>query len=121
MKYQHIIILLTNIGYGLSFHITPIRSIIASQAFASSLLKNINQEFISDNTLFKDLLQYHSHINTDIAYTLLFAITLYTQYTFHIDNTGWEDIELFKNKRRKFNMILTILFVILVRNVDNAI
>jgi hypothetical protein len=103
------------------FDITPIRSIVASQAFTSSLIRNINQEFISDTGVIKDIVQYHLHPELDIIYTGMFAVTLYLQYHMFINKNNWEDIELYNIQRRRFNMFLMVLFIIFVRNVDNAI
>ena len=104
-----------------SFDVTPIRSIVASQAFTSSLLRNINQEFISDNGVVKDIIQYHLHPELDLIYTTMFALTLYLQYSMYMNRTNWEDIDLYIIQRRRFNLFIMIVFVIFVRNVDNAI
>lgn len=100
---------------------TPVRNIITTQAFSSSLINNINQEFITDGGVMKDLLQYHYHIPADILYTSMFMATLYYQLSTLDDKKNWEDIALYKTYRRRFNMILMVMFVIFVRNIDNAI
>jgi hypothetical protein len=103
------------------FTITPIRNIITSHAFSSSVLKNINEEFITDTTVINDLLQYHSHIPLDILYTTLFVISIWYQFSTIDNRKNWEDIELYKDYRRKFNMILLFIFILFFRNIDNAI
>ena len=104
-----------------AFTLTPVRSIITSQAFSSSLINNINQEFISDGGVVKDLLQYHYHIPADIVCTSMFLATLYYQLSTLDDKKNWEDIALYQTYRRRFNMLLMFMFVIFVRNIDNAI
>ena len=103
------------------FNLTPVRGIITSQAFSSSLINNINQEFISDGGVVKDLFQYHLHIPADIIYTSLFIAAAYYQISTLDDRKIWEDIELYQRYRRRFNIILMFMFVVFVRNVDNAI
>jgi hypothetical protein len=103
------------------FNLTPVRSIITSQAFSESLINNINQEFISDGGVMKDLLQYHYHIPADILYTSMFLATLYYQISTLDDKKVWEDIALYQTYRRRFNMLLMFMFVVFVRNIDNAI
>jgi hypothetical protein len=100
---------------------TPIRNIITSQALTSSLLNSINEEFVTDTNVIKDLFQYHLHVQADILYTGLFVATAYLQYTMFIDKRNWDDIDLYQIYRRRFNMILTVLFIVFVRNIDNAI
>jgi len=103
------------------FNLTPVRSIISSQAFSESLINNINQEFISDGGVMKDLLQYHYHIPADIVYTSMFLATLYYQLSTLDNKKNWEDIALYQRYRRRFNMLLMFIFVVFVRNIDNAI
>jgi hypothetical protein len=103
------------------FSLTPVRSIITSQAFSESLINNINQELISDGGVVKDLFQYHYHIPADIVYTTLFITTVYYQISTIDDRKNWEDIELYKDYRRRFNMALMFVFILFVRNIDNAI
>jgi len=103
------------------FTLTPVRSIITSQAFSESLINNINQEFISDGSVMKDLFQYHYHIPADILYTSMFLATLYYQISTLDDKKNWEDIALYQTYRRRFNMLLMFMFVVFVRNIDNAI
>ena len=103
------------------FILTPVRGIITSQAFSESLINNINQEFISDGGVMKDLFQYHYNIPADIIYTLFFMTTLYYQISTLDNKKIWDDIDLYQTYRRRFNMILMFMFVIFVRNIDNAI
>jgi len=104
-----------------TYGFTPnIRSIITTKAFESSLLNNINQEFISDSSVMNDIITYHLHPELDIFYSGVFCLTLYLQYNKY-NNTNWDTIELYKKNRQRFNMLLMILFIVLGRNIDNAI
>jgi hypothetical protein len=104
-----------------SYGFTPnVRSIVATKAFESSLLNNINQEFISDSSILNDMFTYHLHPQIDIFYICLFGYTMYLQYD-KFNDTNWNTIELYKKNRKVFNAILTILFFTLGRNVQNAI
>jgi len=100
---------------------TPIRNIVTGQAFTSSLLNNINQEFISENNVINDIVHYHLHPELDIIYTTAFLVTLYLQYSFYIEKKNWEDIELYNVYRKRFNMLLMVLFIVFAKNIDNAI
>jgi len=104
-----------------SFTLTPVRSIITSQAFSSSLLNGINEEFISDTGIVKDLFQYHLHIPLDILCASVFVITFWYQISTMNERKNWEDIGLYNEYRRRFNMVLMFLFIVFVRNIDNAI
>jgi len=99
---------------------TPIRTIITAQAFASSISNIVNEEFITDNGIIKDMFQNHQHMEADIIYTGLVASAIYIQYNYYL-NKNWENIELYKKNRKTFNMILLFLFIVLTRNIENAI
>jgi len=94
---------------------------ISYRAFSSSVLNTINEQFIVDNDIISDLLQSHSHIASDILYSFILGFTLYLQVNFYVSKQSWEDIELYTSIRRKSNSILLILFVVFVKNVENAI
>ena len=104
-----------------AFTLTPVRNIITSQAFSSSLINGINEEFITDTGIVKDLFQYHLHVPLDILYTSIFIASLYYQISTFDDKKNWEDIALYKDYRRRFNMGLMFVFILFVRNIDNAI
>jgi len=103
-----------------AFQFTPIRGLVTGQAFTSSLLQNINQEFITDDSVIQDIFEYHTHLQWDFVYTTLFGLTLYLQYNLNVNKTNWEHIPLYKVYRRRFNALLTILFIVLARNVQSA-
>ena len=100
---------------------TPVKNLVATKAFTESLLNNINQEFITDGSVAKDIFQYHLHPELDLFYTSVFIGSAYLQYNMMNNRKNWNNIELYKKSRRRFNSILMILFVLFVRNIDNAI
>jgi len=106
---------------GVCYGFTPVRSLVTSQAFASSVINTINQEFVIDNDVVKDIFQHDLHLSTDIFYTMILGYTIYLQYNFQINKKNWDNIELYSSIRRRTNSILTILFIIFIKNVDNAI
>jgi hypothetical protein len=106
---------------GHSYGFTPIRSIVTTQAFTESFINNINQEFVTDGGVVKDIFQYHLHPELDIVYTVVFMGTAYLQYNMFIDKKNWDNVELYQKSRRAFNAFLTIIFIIFIRNIDNAI
>jgi hypothetical protein len=108
-------------GFILSNGFTPIRNIITSQAFSSSLINGINEEFITDTGVVKDLFQYHLHVQADILYTAVFVVTLYLQYQMFMEKKNWDDIALYNIYRRRFNTLIMVFFIVFVRNIDNAI
>jgi len=67
-------------GAGLCNGFTPIRSLVTSQAFTSSVLNTINQEFVFDNDVVKDIFQSNLHLGTDLLYTAILGYTVYLQY-----------------------------------------
>ena len=104
-----------------AFQFTPIRTLVTSQALTSSLLQNINQEFITDNNVIQDIFEYHYHLQWDFIYTCIFGFTFYLQYNFNVNKTNWDDIELYILCRRRFNCFLMIMFIIFARNIQNAV
>ena len=108
-------------GFILANGFTPIRNIITSQAFSSSLINGINEEFITDTSVVKDLFQYHLHVQADVLYTAVFVVTLYLQYQMFMEKKNWDDIDLYKIYRRRFNTLIMVFFIVFVRNIDNAI
>jgi len=111
--------ILANINFGNS--LTPVRSMITYRAFTSSVLNTINEQFIVDNDIVNDLLQSHAHVASDILYTFILGFTVYLQLKFYVSKQNWEDIELYSSIRRKSNSLLLILFVVFIKNVENAI
>jgi hypothetical protein len=112
-------LLIILLGYCHGF--TPVKNLIATKAFTDSLLNNINQEIITDGSIAKDIFQYHLHPELDLFYSGVFVFSAYLQYNMFYNRKNWNDIELYKKSRRRFNSILMILFVLFVRNIDNAI
>jgi hypothetical protein len=98
---------------------TPIRNIITAQAFASSISNIVNEEFVSDNSLVKDIFENHRHLEADVIYAGILAAAIYVQID--LQNKNWENIDLYKKNRKTFNMILLFIFIVLTRNIENAL
>jgi hypothetical protein len=114
--------LLASPSLNVGFVPTPLRSIITSRAFISSILNTINDDFITNTNTISDIFQDHMHIQTDLIYTSVFLVSVYLQIQmYNSRKKNWDNITLYKKYRRQFNMILLILFIILTRNVENAI
>jgi len=103
------------------FAYTPIRSLVTSQAFTSSVINTINQEFVIDNDIVKDIFQRQLHIGSDIFYTLVLGYTIYLQFQFQNSGKNWDNIELYSTIRRRTNSLLMVLFIVFIKNVENAI
>ena len=105
------------------FHIdiTPLRGMITSHAFGSSLLQTINEELITDDSIVKDIVTSKYQPQIIAAYTLLFGAAMYLQYYFLLRRSSWENIDQYRKDRRIFSSIMTIFFLLFVRNVENAI
>ena len=100
---------------------SPIRSLITYRAFTSSVLNTINEQFVTDNDIVQDVFQSHMHVGADILYTFILGGTVYLQWKFYMNKHTWEDIGLYSSIRRKSNSILLVLFIVFIKNVENAI
>ena len=99
---------------------TPLRKIVTLQAISSSVITMINREFIADSSsIYNDLVTYHSHIQADLFYTSILAFTLFIEHSYY--QKKWKNIIIYENERKMTNVIITLLFILLTRNVDNAI
>ena len=101
---------------------TPIKNIITTTAFASSLVNNVNHEIISNNLLFKDISLHEFHFESDIIYSGIVSSMVLVQYKIlSPKEKKLKSIDLFNDVKRKSNIILIPILVILFRNIDNAI
>lgn len=101
---------------------TPIKNIITTTAFASSLVNNINHEIISNNLLFKDISLHEFHFESDIIYGGIISSMVLVQYKIlSPKEKKFQNIDLFNDVKRKSNIILIPILIILFRNIDNAI
>jgi hypothetical protein len=100
---------------------TPLRGMITSQAFGSSLLQTINEELITDDSIVKDIVTSKYQPEILAVYTLVFGAAMYLQYYFLLRRSSWENIDQYRRDRRIFSCIMTIFFLLFVRNVENAI
>lgn len=100
---------------------TPLRKIITLQTISSSVVTMINREFIADSSsIYNDLVTYHSHIQADLFFTTILAFTLFIEHSYYYQKK-WKNIAIYENERKMANVIITLLFILLTRNVDNAI
>lgn len=101
---------------------TPIKNIITTTAFASSLVNNVNHEIISNNLLLKYISQHEIHFESDIIYSGILSSMVLVQYKIlYPKEQKFQNIDLFNDMKRKSNFILIPILVIFFRNIDNAI
>jgi len=120
---------LITITYGFNIRQSGLQNIIATRAFLTTLTEKINTEIISDNNLLNEIsnAQYSHHIEnmfyvgmyTTILYSAIVYFTYSKDASTQIEKLN--NIEMFSNTKKRFNMLLIVLILLFTKNIENAI
>jgi hypothetical protein len=115
--------------YGFNIRQSGLQNIIATRAFVTTLTEKINTEIISDNNLLNEIsnAQYSHHIEnmfyvgmyTTILYSAIVYFTYSKDASTQIEKLN--NIEMFSNTKKRFNMLLIVLILLFTKNIENAI
>jgi len=120
---------LITITYGFNIRQSGLQNIIATRAFVTTLTEKINTEIISDNNLLNEIsnAQYSHHIE-NMFYVGMYTTILYSAivyFTYSKDTSTQieklNNIEMFSNTKKRFNMLLIVLILLFTKNIENAI
>ena len=102
--------------------IIPIQTLVSVQATVATIVKNINQEFISESRILTAITNSH-YIGSDIISTSIIGFALINKVA-NDDNLvdkKWAKIPTYTKTQKTINNIALILMVIFTKNVENAI
>jgi hypothetical protein len=120
---------LITITYGFNIRQSGLQNIITTRAFLTTLTEKINTEIISDNNLLNEIsnTQYSHHIE-NMFYVGMYTTILYSAivyFTYSKDTSTQieklNNIEMFSNTKKRFNMLLIVLILLFTKNIENAI
>ena len=120
---------LITITYGFNIRQSGLQNIITTRAFVTTLTEKINTEIISDNNLLNEIsnTQYSHHIE-NMFYVGMYTTILYSAivyFTYSKDTSTQieklNNIEMFSNTKKRFNMLLIVLILLFTKNIENAI
>jgi hypothetical protein len=120
---------LITITYGFNIRQSGLQNIITTRAFLTTLTEKINTEIISDNNLLNEIsnTQYSHHIE-NMFYVGMYTTILYSAivyFTYSKDTSTQieklNNIEMFTNTKKRFNMLLIVLILLFTKNIENAI
>lgn len=115
--------------YGFNIRQSGLQNIITTRAFLTTLTEKINTEIISDNNLLNEIsnTQYSHHIE-NMFYVGMYTTILYSAivyFTYSKDTSTQieklNNIEMFSNTKKRFNMLLIVLILLFTKNIENAI
>jgi len=115
--------------YGFNIRQSGLQNIITTRAFVTTLTEKINTEIISDNNLLNEIsnTQYSHHIE-NMFYVGMYTTILYSAivyFTYSKDTSTQieklNNIEMFSNTKKRFNMLLIVLILLFTKNIENAI
>jgi len=115
--------------YGFNIRQSGLQNIITTRAFLTTLTEKINTEIISDNNLLNEIsnTQYSHHIE-NMFYVGMYTTILYSAivyFTYSKDTSTQieklNNIEMFSNTKKRFNMLLIVLIILFTKNIENAI
>jgi hypothetical protein len=102
--------------------IIPLQTLVSVQATVATIVKNINQEFISEGVILTAISNSH-YIGSDIISTSIIGFSIINKIA-NNDNLvdkKWSKLPTYTKTQKNINNIALILMVIFTKNVENAI
>jgi hypothetical protein len=101
---------------------TPLQAMISVEATASTILKNLNHEVVSEGVFLNAIVKSH-YIGSDIITTGLLGAAFFSKIKNinEKNNETWETIPLYIKTKKNINKIVLILMIIFTKNIENAI
>lgn len=99
-----------------------IRNIIGSRAVMSTVINQVNNELVNENTIISEITSSYHNLQYDALYALMFICSLYIQYQYFIYfDKKLKGTEMFSNIQEKTKTILFIFMLVFTKNIQNAI
>ena len=101
--------------------ISPLRTLISSQAFVSTFLDGVVRE-LPEGFILNSLLNLHFKTDFDIVCLGLIGVSVYFRgYQYGRLDDKWTSIEMYSNIQKITRVLILVLIIILTKNVENVI
>lgn len=106
---------------GVDAFISPLRSLISSQAFVSTFMDGVVRE-LPEGFILNSLLNIHFKTDFDIICLGLIGLSVYFKgYSYGRLDDKWTSIEMYSNIQKITRVLILVLIIILTKNVENVI
>lgn len=101
--------------------ISPLRTLISSQAFVSTFLDGVVRE-LPESVIISSLSDMHFRPDFDFVCLGLIGLSVYFKgcQNGRLDNK-WTSIEMYSNIQKITRVLILVLIIVLTKNVENAI
>jgi hypothetical protein len=101
--------------------ISPLRTLISSQAFVSTFLDGVVRE-LPEGFILNSLLNLHFKTDFDIVCLGLIGVSVYFRgYQYYRLDDKWTSIEMYSNIQKITRVLILVLIIVLTKNVENAV
>jgi hypothetical protein len=113
----------TNLITSLSFRDgLSIRNIIGSRAVMSTVINEVNNELVNENTIISEITSSYHNLQNDALYAVMFIGSLYLQYQYFIYfDKKLKGTKMFSTVQERTKTILFIFMLVFTKNIQNAI
>ena len=101
--------------------ISPLRTLISSQAFVSTFLDGVVRE-LPESVIITSLSDMHFKPDFDIVCLGLIGVSVYLRgYQYDRIDDKWTSIEMYSNIQKITRFLILVLIIVLTKNVENVI
>jgi len=101
--------------------ISPLRTLVTSQAFVSTFVDGVVRE-LPEGFILNSLLNIHFKPDFDIVCLGLIGMTVYFRgYRYGRLDDKWSSIEMYSNIQKITRVLILVLIIVLTKNVENVI
>lgn len=106
---------------GVDALISPLRTLISSQAFVATFLDGVVRE-LPEGFILNSLLNIHFKTDFDVVCLGLIGVSVYFRgYRYNRIDDKWTSIEMYSNIQKITRVLILVLIIILTKNVENVI
>lgn len=101
--------------------ISPLRSLVSTQAFVSTFMDGVVRE-LPEGFILNSLLNIHFKPDFDIVCLGLIGLSVYFKgYRYGRLDDKWTSIEMYSNIQKITRVFILVLVIVLTKNVENVI
>jgi hypothetical protein len=102
--------------------IIPLQTLVSVQATVATIVKNINQEFISESRILTAISNSH-YIGSDIISTSIIGFSIINKIANNneVSDKKWSKIYVYTKTQKYINNAALIFMIIFTKNLENAI
>ena len=106
---------------GVDALISPLRTLVTSQAFVSTFMDGVVRE-LPEGFILNSLLNIHFKPDFDIVCLGLIGLSVYFRgYSYGRLDNKWTSIEIYSNIQKITRVLILVLIIVLTKNVENVI